>query len=121
MNQYNEISTLQYMGSKTRIISHICEPIIKNKSIKTVVDLFAGTGSVGYALKAHKNIISNDLEYYAYIINHAILNGCDFSVTDEISFWNAVEQQSASLQAKVCTAVTTENKFFIDTVDYKQL
>ena len=62
MNQYNEISTLQYMGSKTRIISHICEPIIKNKSIKTVVDLFAGTGSVGYALKAHKNIISNDLE-----------------------------------------------------------
>lgn len=59
------------MGSKTRIISHICEPIIKNKSIKTVVDLFAGTGSVGYALKAHKNIISNDLEYYAYIINHA--------------------------------------------------
>lgn len=107
MNQYNEISTLQYMGSKTRIISHICEPIIKNKSIKTVVDLFAGTGSVGYALKAHKNIISNDLEYYAYIINHAILNGCDFSVTDEISFWNAVEQQSASLQAKVCTAVTT--------------
>ena len=46
MNQYNEISTLQYMGSKTRIISHICEPIIKNKSIKTVVDLFAGTGSV---------------------------------------------------------------------------
>ena len=120
MNQYNEISTLQYMGSKTRIISHICEPIIKNKSIKTVVDLFAGTGSVGYALKSHKNIISNDLEYYSYIINHAILNGCDFSVTDEISFWNAVEQQSASLQAKVCTAVTTENKFFIDTVDYKQ-
>ena len=115
MNQYNEISTLQYMGSKTRIISHICEPIIKNKSTKTVVDLFAGTGSVGYALKAHKNIISNDLEYYAYIINHAILNGCVFSVTDEISFWNAVEQQSASLQAKVCTAVATENKFFHDT------
>lgn len=27
MNHYNEISTLQYMGSKTRIISHICEPI----------------------------------------------------------------------------------------------
>ena len=53
MNQYNEISTLQYMGSKTRIISHICEPIIKNKSIETVVDLFAGTGSVGYALKSH--------------------------------------------------------------------
>lgn len=74
MNQLNEISTLQYMGSKVRIISHICDPIIKNNSIKTVVDLFAGTGSVGYALKGYKNIISNDIEYYAYIINQAILN-----------------------------------------------
>ena len=72
MNQYNEISTLQYMGSKTRIISHICEPIIKNKSIKTVVDLFAGTGSVGYALKAHKNIISNDLECLLIFCKHRL-------------------------------------------------
>ena len=48
MNQYNEISTLQYLGSKARIISHICDPIIKNKPIRTVVDLFAGTKAVGY-------------------------------------------------------------------------
>ena len=80
MNQYNEISTLQYMESKTRIISHICESIIKNNSIKIVVDLFTGTGSVGYAFKARKNIISNDLVYYAYTINHTILNGCDSSI-----------------------------------------
>ena len=85
MNQYNEISTLQYMGSKARIISHICDPIIKNNSIQTVVDLFAGTGSVGYALKSYKNVISNDIEYYAYIINQAILNGCNFSELEEAS------------------------------------
>ena len=86
MNQYNEISTLQYMGSKARIISHLCDSIIKNKSIQTVVDLFAGTGSALYALKAYKNVISNDLEYYAYIINQAKLNGCCFSESDEASF-----------------------------------
>lgn len=91
MNQYNEISTLQYMGSKARIISHICDPIMKNKSIQTVVDLFAGTGSVGYALKSYKNVISNDIEYYAYIINQAILNGCNFSELEETSFWAVVE------------------------------
>ena len=90
MNQYNEISTLQYMGSKARIISHICDPIMKNKSIQTVVDLFAGTGSVGYALKSYKNVISNDIEYYAYIINQAILNGCNFSELEETSFWAVV-------------------------------
>ena len=48
MNQYNEISTLQYMGSKARIISHICDPIIKTKPIRNIVDLFAGTEAVGY-------------------------------------------------------------------------
>ena len=98
MNQYNEISTLQYMGSKTRIISHICEPIIKNKSIKTVVDLFAGTGSVGYALKAHKNIISNDLEYYAYIINHAILE--EDKMSDQISIKEFIDPFTGSKNPK---------------------
>lgn len=43
MNRYNEISTLQYMGSKTRIISHICEPIIKNKSLE-IADTDANVG-----------------------------------------------------------------------------
>lgn len=119
MNQYNEISTLQYMGSKARIISHICDPIIKNKSIQTVVDLFAGTGSVGYALKPHKKIISNDLEYYAYIINKAILNGCSFSESDEASFWTAVEQQYMILQRRVSAVLSAEKSFFADDVDYK--
>ncbi len=120
MNQYNEISTLQYMGSKARIISHICEPIVKNEHIKTVVDLFAGTGSVGYALKSYKNVISNDIEYYAYIINQAILNGCAFAISDEVSFWMTVDQQYAFLQTKVPSALSAEKEFFIDNVDYKQ-
>lgn len=33
MNQYNEIETLQYMGSKACIIPHICEPIIKKAEL----------------------------------------------------------------------------------------
>lgn len=119
MNHYNEIPTLQYMGSKTRIISHICDPIIKNKLIETVVDLFAGTGSVGYALKSYKNIISNDIEYYAYIINQAILNGCYFSEPEESSFWDTVEQRYISLQEKIQTALSAETTFFVNTVDYK--
>ena len=119
MNQYNEISTLQYMGSKARIISHICDPIVKNKQIQTVVDLFAGTGSIGYALKPYKNIISNDIEYYAYIINQAILNGCVFSESEEDSFWSSVEKQYVFLRGKVSTALTAEKSFFVGEVNYK--
>ena len=122
MNQYNEITTLQYMGNKARIISHICDPIVKNKHIKTVVDLFAGTGSVGYAIKPYKNVISNDIEYYAYIINQAILNGCEFSISDEASFWATVEQQYAYMQTKVSVALSAEMAFLNSDsdVDYKQ-
>lgn len=79
MRRFDEINTLQYMGSKSRIINEICSPIMENKSIETVVDLFAGTGTVGYALKPYFSIISNDLEYYAYVLNEGILNGCEIS------------------------------------------
>lgn len=119
MNQYNESSTLQYMGSKARIISHICEPIIKNKSIETVVDLFAGTGSVGYALKAYKNVINNDIEHYAYVINQAALNGCNFSTIDTASFWHTAEQDYDFLRAKVPIVLAAEQDFFVENVDYK--
>ena len=34
MNQYNEISTLQYLGSKARIISHICDPKLKTNQLE---------------------------------------------------------------------------------------
>lgn len=119
MNEYNEISTIQYMGSKARIISHVCDPIIKNESIKTVIDLFAGTGSVGYALKSYKNVISNDIEYYAYIINQAILNGCNFSEADEEAFWMSVEKQYQLLQRKVSAAISAEKSFFVEDADYR--
>ena len=33
---------------KIQDIQDICDPIIKNKPIRTVVDLFAGTEAVGY-------------------------------------------------------------------------
>lgn len=88
MKKYKEIATLQYMGSKSRILSHICEPISTNNSIETVVDLFAGTGSIGYALKEYKKVISNDIEYYSFVINQAILNGCSFSADEEKKFFN---------------------------------
>ena len=61
MNNINEINTLQYLGSKSRILKNICEPILSHRGIDTIIDLFAGSGSVGYALKDNYNVISNDI------------------------------------------------------------
>lgn len=84
MPKIDRISTLQYMGNKSRMLESICAPIIENANIHRVIDLFAGTGSVGYALSPYKAIVSNDIEYYSYILNEAILNGCLMS-TDELN------------------------------------
>ncbi len=57
MPKLDRITTIQYMGSKSRMLDSICMPIIKNTKINTVVDLFAGTGCVGFALSPYKAII----------------------------------------------------------------
>lgn len=76
---FNEIQTIQYLGSKTRILDYICTPILKEPKINSVLDLFAGSASIGYALKNYKTILSNDIELYSYVINNAVLNGCNLS------------------------------------------
>ena len=104
MLEFNQIQTLQYMGSKSRLLDSICTPIVNDKEVGTVVDLFAGTGSVGYALKKYKNIISNDLEPYSQIINSSILNGCTFTYTQQQSFLSGVSyyyEKSSELLAEI--------------------
>jgi adenine-specific DNA-methyltransferase len=65
---------LKYLGSKKKLIPFL------EKTIKSVVgnnlaklsfcDLFAGSGIVGRSFKSSvKEIISNDLEYYSFVIN----------------------------------------------------
>ncbi len=120
MSQYRELETLQYMGSKSRILSHICEPIIKNTKIKKVVDLFAGTGSVGYALKDSKNIVSNDIEYYSYVLNQAILNGCNLSSALEREFVSSVHSNYSIISSSVQDAIEAEKLFFLSEPDYKE-
>lgn len=83
-----ELNTVQYMGSKSRIINYVDDAIIATRP-NTVVDLFAGSGTVGYSLKNKFNIISNDFERYAFVINNAVLNGCQYLESEITNFWDA--------------------------------
>jgi adenine-specific DNA-methyltransferase len=71
------METLNYIGSKKTLISNIikiCNDNIPNLKNLSFADLFSGTGTVGYNMnKLCKKIIGNDLEYYSYIINCALL------------------------------------------------
>ena len=71
---------MNYIGSKSKLSSWIKDEI-KNivgndLSDKIFCDIFAGTGIVGRAFKTEvKRVITNDLEYYSYVLNrHYIEN-----------------------------------------------
>jgi DNA adenine methylase len=59
-NQTSKYPATRYMGSKQKLLQQISESV-KNLEFDTVVDLFSGSGVVGYMFKAHgKRIVSND-------------------------------------------------------------
>lgn len=65
---------MNYIGSKYKLIPFIKENIHAvvgdNLSGTIFCDLFAGTGIVGRAFKKAVNkVISNDLEYYSFVLN----------------------------------------------------
>jgi adenine-specific DNA-methyltransferase len=63
---------MNYIGSKLKLSSWIKEEINKKTSIENKIfcDIFAGTGIIGRTFKTKvKQIISNDVEYYAYVLN----------------------------------------------------
>lgn len=65
---------MNYIGSKYKLLPFIRRVIFdvvgNNLSNKVLCDIFAGTGMVGRCLKTDvKKVISNDMEYYSYVIN----------------------------------------------------
>ncbi|GMO54418.1 MAG: hypothetical protein Ta2C_07650 [Candidatus Endomicrobiellum trichonymphae] len=65
---------MNYIGSKYKLLSFIKETVYSivghNLSNMIFCDLFAGTGVVGRLFKKEvKKVISNDIEYYSYVLN----------------------------------------------------
>jgi len=75
------LKKLNYIGSKFSLLSFIEETIRDETNTvdfadKKFVDVFSGTSSVGFHFRnLGCNVISNDLEYYAYIVANASICG----------------------------------------------
>lgn len=117
MRKIDRLSTLQYMGSKSRMLDNICVPIIENKDIHKVVDLFAGTGCVGYALSPYKAVISNDLEYYAYVLNESILNGCSITDEDLNALLDRINQRYSMIEQYLNSELVAEEEYLSASLD----
>jgi adenine-specific DNA-methyltransferase len=71
------MNTLNYIGSKQTlcpILTKIINAEIPDLKSHSFLDMFAGTGSVGFRFQdITNNCSANDLEYYSYIINYALI------------------------------------------------
>ena len=80
---------MNYIGSKFKLSSWIKDEIKQivgnDLSQKVFCDIFAGTGIVGRTFKKDvKQVISNDLEYFSYILNrNYIQNSTPLNNKDE--------------------------------------
>jgi len=80
---------LNYIGSKYLLLDFIFESITKtvdmNVSDAIFCDMFAGSSVVGRFFKLHvKQVISNDLEYYSYILAQNYMNSTSTCKDDEL-------------------------------------
>ena len=69
------IQIIKYMGSKREIVDFVADTIENTLGGKssTILDLMAGTSSVGYALGGKHRVISNDIQHYSFALAKCLL------------------------------------------------
>lgn len=76
------MNTLNYIGSKHTLcplLTKIINEEIPDLNNKSFLDMFSGTGSVAYRFQdLTNNCDANDLEYYSFVINNALIK-CSYS------------------------------------------
>lgn len=111
---------MNYIGSKVKLLSFIETAIsafVKNKlPAKIFCDLFAGSGCVGYhfAQKGY-TIISNDMEYYSYVLNHAMLQTPDLQgIEKSIIALNTLPPKEGIIYKQYCLGSGSGRNYFSD-------
>lgn len=73
----------RFQGSKTKLVNWIWDNT-KNLEFETMVDLFGGTGSVGYMFKQKgKKVFYNDYLKFNYLTGLALIENSDTKLTDD--------------------------------------
>lgn len=106
-SEYVEKNLIAYIGNKRRLLNLIFEAVkslgLKEDEKVKFLDLFAGTGVVSrFAKSLGFDVVTNDWEYYSYVMNKAFLENDDKfleksfvklgGLDSVISFLNALEK-----------------------------
>jgi len=112
---------MNYIGSKSKLSGFIKSTIYKvvgnDLSDKIFCDLFAGTGIVGRNFKQEvQQVISNDLEYYSYVLNrNYIENNAPISdVETLIEILNNLSSLKGFIYKNYCHGGHGDRQYFSD-------
>ena len=111
---------MNYIGSKAKLLPFIENTLSslvgEDSRSKTFCDLFAGSGCVGnyYAQKGY-TIISNDAEFYSYVLNHALLKPPPLENIDHIIVsLNALPLRKGLMFEHYCVGGGSGRNYFSD-------
>lgn len=100
---------MRYIGGKALLLDYIMDTIeSKTENVKTVIDIFSGSGIVGNALKAKQySVLSNDFLYFSYVIARGTIGICkepsfknfDFDVID---YLNNISLENTAYSLEQC-------------------
>ena len=78
---------MRYIGSKKLLLADIERVIDENiKDAQTFCDIFSGTVCVGAYLKKRYKVITNDLLYFSYCIQRAIIENNTIPKFEKLGF-----------------------------------
>ena len=108
---------MNYIGSKRRLSPFLFETISKvvgNLSDKIFCDMFAGTGIVGRTFKSKvRKVISNDLEYYSYVLNRNYIgNHRPFAYDEVLEKLNTLPPQKGFIYRHYCLESGSGRNYF---------
>lgn len=113
---------MNYIGSKSKLsnflYTHFSSVVDEGLENCIVCDAFCGSGAVGKMLKKHntKEIISNDREYYSYVLNqNYIANSFDWrELGKRVEYLNALEGIEGKIFQHYCVGGGEGRMYFSD-------
>ncbi len=74
-SKYPTLLITKYMGSKKAILEFVAEELTSlTKPGDIIVDIMAGTHTIGYAMKNRCKIVANDIQRFSRVIGETLLN-----------------------------------------------
>ena len=111
---------MNYIGSKHSLLNFLHDTISEVTGFKegdefTFADLFAGTGAVGTSYrKKGCNVISNDIQYYSYVLNRHYIENSLSPDNELLEYMNTLKGIKGFIYNNYCSGSGSGRNYFTD-------